>query len=252
MTKNSEAQFNSLASNYASSSVHRAGASLPVMLEFAAPQSNDVMLDIATGTGNTALTFAPLMAQVTGVDLAVKMLEAAHTRALEEGVTNATFLEGSAENLPFADANFDLVTSRHAPHHFRDAAKFLREVARVLKPSGRFVMADQVTLEAANRDWVDEYQRSRDPSHFTQRTVQEWQELARGAGLRPVRESIVPYRLEFVWWTEMAGCSYAQISRLLELLENAPDEIQLERSADGSPLAHTEPMLVVRLEKRSA
>jgi ubiquinone/menaquinone biosynthesis C-methylase UbiE len=252
VTKDSEAQFNSLASNYASSRVHRAGLSLPVMLEFAAPQASDVMLDVATGTGNTALTFAPFVESVTGVDLAVKMLEAARARALEEGVNNARFLEGSAESLPFADASFDLVTSRHAPHHFRDVPKFLLEVARVLKPGGRFVMADQVTLEGENQAWVDEFQRTRDPSHFTQRTVEAWQELTRAAGLTWVRDQIVPYRLEFAWWTKMAGCSDAQISRLLELLGSAPDEIQLERGSDGSPLAHTEPMLVVQCEKRGA
>ena len=249
MTINSKAQFNPLASNYASSHVHRAGASLPVMLGLADPQPSDLMLDVATGTGNTALTFAPFVAHVTGIDLADQMLSAARTRALEERVTNATFLEGSAESLPFADASFDLVTSRHAPHHFRDAAKFLSEVARVLKPNGRFVMADQVTLEVGNQTWVDEYQRTRDPSHFTQRTAQQWRELARAAGLTWVRDSIVPYRLEFAWWTSMAGCDDAQISRLLELLTAAPQEIKLECNVDGSPLAHTEPMLVVRCEK---
>ena len=249
MTRNSETQFNALANQYASSHVHRFGASLPVMLELADPKPSGIMLDIATGTGNTALTFAPFVSHVTGVDLAVKMLEAARARALEEGVMNAVFLEGSAENLPFADASFDLVTSRHAPHHFRDAAQFLLEVARVLKPNGRFVMADQVTLEAGNQAWVDEYQRTRDGSHFTQRTAQQWQNLARAAGLRIVRDSIVPYRLEFAWWTRMAGCTSEQISRLLQLLETAPDEIQLERDPDGSVVAHTEPMLVVRCEK---
>ena len=220
-----------------------------MMLELADPQPSDLVVDVATGTGNTALTFAPFVAHVTGIDLADKMLSAARARALEEGVTNATFLEGSAEALPFADASFDLVTSRHAPHHFRDAAKFLLEVARVLKPTGRFVMADQVTLDEQNRDWVDEFQRTRDPSNFTQRTAQQWQALARAAGLSWARDSVVPYRLEFAWWTSMAGCSESQISSLLKLLETAPPEIKLERNADGSPLAHTEPMLVVRCDK---
>ena len=252
MTLSSDAQFNSLASNYASSIVHRAGASLPVMLELADPQPSDLVVDVATGTGNTALTFAPFVAHVTGIDLADQMLEAARARALEEGVTNAAFLEGSAESLPFAAASFDLVTSRHAPHHFRDAAKFLLEVARVLKPNGRFVMTDQVTLEVRNQTWVDDFQHTRDPSHFTQRTAQQWQDLARGAGLRWVRDSVVPYRLEFAGWTSMAGCGSEQISRLLELLTTAPQEIKLERNPDGSPLAHTEPMLVVRCEKQSA
>lgn len=249
MTISSQAQFNPLAHQYASSSVHRAGASLPVLLEFADPKPSDVMLDVATGTGNTAFSLAPFVAQVRGVDLAVKMLEAARARALEEFVPNAVFLEASAEALPFENSSFDLITSRHAPHHFRDAAKFLHEVARVLKPNGRFVMADQVTQGADNQAWVDEFQRTRDPSHFTQRTVQQWQELARAAGLSWVRDRVVPYRLEFTWWTQMAGCSTEQVSRLIELLEYAPDEIQLERNLDGSPLAHTEPMLVVRYDK---
>jgi ubiquinone/menaquinone biosynthesis C-methylase UbiE len=249
MTMTSEQQFNANAEKYATSSVHRAGPSLPILLEFAAPRREDVALDVATGTGNTALTLAPLVSRVTGLDLAVKMLEAARSRALEEGVGNADFLEGSAEALPFPDSSFDLVTSRHAPHHFRNAAQFLAEVARVLKPGGRFVLADQVTLEATNRAWVDEYQRTRDGSHFTQRTPQEWRTLARDAKLRWTQDTIVPYRLEFDWWTRQSGCTPEDLEHLRVLLRTAPREIRLERHADGSPLAHHEPMLVARLEK---
>jgi SAM-dependent methyltransferase len=245
----SERQFNAHADKYASSTVHRFGPSLPVLLEFAVPSRGDVALDVATGTGNTALALAPFVECVTGMDLAVKMLENARTRALEEGVVNADFLEGSAERLPFPDTSFDLVTSRHAPHHFRDAAKFLAEVARVLKPGGRFVMADQVTLEAINQAWVDEYQRTRDPSHFAQRTPDAWKDLARAAGLVWTRDRIVPYRLEFQWWTQQSGCTPKRVAKMIELLQTAPKEIRLERNSDGSPLAHHEPMLVVRLER---
>ncbi len=250
MTISSDQQFNALAEKYATSHVHKFGPSLPVLLELAEPDSSDIALDVATGTGNTALALAPFVSSVVGLDMATKMLEQGRKRALEEGITNASFLEGSAEDVPFPDASFTLVTSRHAPHHFRDAPAFLREVARVLKPGGRFVMADQITLESSNKAWVDEYQRTRDPSHFTQRTIEEWQELARDAGLEWITHRIVPYRLEFEWWTAQSGCTPERVSRLTELLKVAPDEIKLERDADGSPLAHHEPMLVVRLEKR--
>lgn len=249
MTVSSDQQFNANAEKYAASHVHKFGPSLPVLLELAAPIKGNAALDVATGTGNTALAIAPFVERVIGLDMATKMLEQARMRALEEGHANASFLEGSAEALPFPDSSFTLVTSRHAPHHFWDAPKFLSEVARVLKPGGRFVMADQVTLEAKNKPWVDEYQRTRDPSHFTQRTVDEWQGLARDAGLTWITHQTVPYRLEFEWWTAQSGCTTERVSRLIELLENAPDEIGLERKPDGSPLAHTEPMLVVRLEK---
>ena len=249
MTISSDQQFNALAERYATSHVHKFGPSLPVLLELAVPIPSDIVLDVATGTGNTALAIAPHVSSVIGLDMAVKMLERGQKRALEEGITNAQFLEGSAEDLPFPEASFTLIASRHAPHHFRNVPKFLSEVARVLKTGGRFAMADQITLRAENKSWVDEYQRTRDPSHFTQRTISEWQALARDAGLEWISSSIVPYRLEFEWWTTQSGCTPERISRLIELLKIAPHEIELERNADGSPLAHTEPMLVVRLEK---
>lgn len=250
MAVSSDRQFNAHAEKYAASHVHRSGPSLPVLLELAAPVSSDTALDVATGTGNTALALASFVEHVTGLDMATKMLEQARKRALEDGVGNAVFIEGSAEALPFPDERFDLVTSRHAPHHFRDAQAFLSEVARVLRLGGRFVMADQVTLEARNRNWVDEYQRTRDPSHWTQRTIDEWYELARHARLEWITHQVVPYRLEFDWWTQQSGCTPERVARMIQMLEVAPDEIRLERHPDGTPLAHHEPMLVVRLEKR--
>jgi SAM-dependent methyltransferase len=247
MTISSDVQFNANAEKYAASHVHKFGPSLPVLLEMAQPNLNDRALDVATGTGNTALTIAPFVSSVIGLDMAVKMLEQAKKRALEEGFTNTDFLEGSAEALPFADSSFSLVVSRHAPHHFRDASKFLSEVARVLEPGGRFVMADQITLEAQNKSWIDEFQRTRDPSHFTQRTIEKWQDLARAAGLSWISHQVVPYRLEFDWWTTQSGCTPERLEKLNAMLEHVPDEIRLERKPDGSPLAHHEPMLVVRL-----
>jgi SAM-dependent methyltransferase len=249
MTVSSDTQFNANAEKYAASHVHKFGASLPVLLELAQAVSTDRALDVATGTGNTALTIAPFVSSVIGLDMAVKMLEQAKKRALEEGFTNADFLEGSAEALPFDDSSFSLATSRHAPHHFRDVPKFLSEVARVLEPGGRYVMADQVTLESQNKSWIDEFQRTRDPSHFMQRTIEEWQDLARAAGLSWITHQVVPYRLEFDWWTSQSGCTPEHLEKLKIILEHAPDEIRLERKADGSPLAHHEPMLIVRLEK---
>jgi ubiquinone/menaquinone biosynthesis C-methylase UbiE len=251
MTISSDQQFNANAEKYAASQVHKFGASLPVLLEMAQPILSDRVLDVATGTGNTALTIAPFVSSVIGLDMAVKMLEQAKKRALEEGFANADFLEGSAEALPFSDSSFSLVVSRHAPHHFRDVPKFLSEVARVLEPGGRFVMADQVTLLAHNKTWIDEFQRTRDPSHFTQRTIEEWQELARAAGLTWITHQVVPYCLEFDWWIAQSGCTPERLEKLNAMLEHAPDEIRLERKPDGSPLAHHEPMLVVRLEKIS-
>ncbi|GHF38950.1 SAM-dependent methyltransferase [Deinococcus metalli] len=252
----SATQFNAHADKYAASEVHRSGASLPVLLDFAAPGPNDDALDVATGTGNTALALAPHVARVTGLDLAEGMLEHARARASAEGQRNATFVVGSAEALPFPDASFTLVTSRHAPHHFHDLGRFLAEAHRVLTPGGRLVVADQISPTPELQPWIDMYQRRRDPSHVQQRTVAAWRDLAEGAGLRWAVQTVVPYRLDFAWWTAQSGTSLDAVQELRDSVATlTPAEqaaIGAEFGADGHLLAHVDQMMVVRLEKPAA
>jgi ubiquinone/menaquinone biosynthesis C-methylase UbiE len=255
-TKESREQFDRHAANYANSPVHRSGPSLPVLVEYAKPTADDFALDIATGTGNAAFAIADAGANVVGIDIATKMLERASERAVEEGRTNVRFQEGDAESIPFPDNTFTLVVVRHAPHHFRDADKFLSEVARVLKPSGRFVMVDQISPTEESFDWNDYWQRTRDNSHFRQRTIEEWQEMAKRAGLNWIGHTLVPYRMEFVWWVGNAGASPEAISKLRDHARNASPEdrnsASLEFDSEGEVVAFADQMMVVRMEPKNA
>jgi ubiquinone/menaquinone biosynthesis C-methylase UbiE len=251
-TRSSKDQFDRNAEKYATSEVHRSGPSLPVLLELASPKRTDYALDIATGTGHTALAVAHHVGKVIGIDIAPKMLEQARRLATEQHLTNCEFIEGSAERIPLADEQFTLVTSRHAPHHFRNVDLFLNEVRRVLVLRSRFVMSDQITPLRGFCDWVDHWERTRDASHFTQRTVDQWREEIAKARMRWAEHRIVPYRLEFDWWVRQAGCSDSAIAALVEHASTAPagvrSAIGLEFDSTGRVAAFQEPMLVVRAE----
>jgi ubiquinone/menaquinone biosynthesis C-methylase UbiE len=99
------------------------------------------VLDVACGTGNQSLPAARKGAEVTGLDIATNLLEQARTRAAAEGL-KINFIEGDAEELPFADATFDVVYSMFgamfAPRPDRVAA----ELKRVCKPGGLIAMAN--------------------------------------------------------------------------------------------------------------
>ena len=250
--RSSKDQFNANADKYAVSDVHRAGPSLPVLLALAQPIPNDQSLDVATGTGHTALAVARFVAKTIGIDIAPKMLEQARRLMAEQGVSNCAFIEGSAEKMPLADGQFTLVTARHAPHHFHSVPQFLSEVRRVMAPHGRFVLADQISASAEVFDWVDHWERTRDPSHFVQRTVEQWREEVTQARLRWTEHRIVPYRLEFDWWVEAAGCSDSVIAALVQHAAQASplvrESLGLEFDPTGRVVAFQEPMLVVRLE----
>ena len=110
-------------------------------VEAAQPVGGADLLDVATGTGNAAIVAAGQGARVTGLDLTPELFARARERAAAAGV-EVEWLEGDAEDLPFADAAFDRVLStcgvQFAPRHEAVAA----ELVRVLRPGGRFVLCN--------------------------------------------------------------------------------------------------------------
>jgi ubiquinone/menaquinone biosynthesis C-methylase UbiE len=107
--------------------------------EFVDPAGVRDVLDAATGTGLVLRALRPRLdddARLTGVDLSSRMLEVARAQT-----PNATLLVGDATALPFDDGSFDLVTCVTAIHLMPDASAALREWARVLRPTGRIVIA---------------------------------------------------------------------------------------------------------------
>jgi SAM-dependent methyltransferase len=108
------------------------------------------VLDLASGTGEPALTLAPLVGpegSVTATDVVPEMVAIAADHAAEAGRTNMRFREADAETLPFADASFDCVTCRLGVMYFADVSRALREVRRVLRPGGRAVFVTWGPLE---------------------------------------------------------------------------------------------------------
>ncbi|MCA1682397.1 MAG: methyltransferase domain-containing protein [Actinobacteria bacterium] len=93
------------------------------------------VLDVATGTGNAAITAATAGARVTGLDLSPELLAVARGRAADGGWP-IEWIEGDAEHLPYADQSFDRVMSvfgaMFAPDHRRTA----EELVRVCRPGG--------------------------------------------------------------------------------------------------------------------
>lgn len=107
----------------------------------------EAILDIGCGAGVDSIIAASLVGpsgSVTGIDLVPEMLARASENARLAGLDNVTFQESSAEQLPFPDNSFDMVISNGVFNLVVDKVKALSEVFRVLKPGGRFLLADQV------------------------------------------------------------------------------------------------------------
>ena len=107
----------------------------------------DVVLDVGCGAGVDTLFSAMITGpsgKVVGIDLTPAMLERAKKNLSMTDLKNVAFKEGSVENLPFADEDFNIVTSNGALNLVPDKAKAFAEICRVLKPGGRLMVADLI------------------------------------------------------------------------------------------------------------
>lgn len=98
------------------------------------------VLDVACGTGNTALAAARRRADVTGIDIASALVERARRRADAEGLATIAFQTGDATTLPYADNSFDFVLSTFGAVFLPDQAATARELARVVRPGGTIAL----------------------------------------------------------------------------------------------------------------
>jgi SAM-dependent methyltransferase len=121
---------------------------LAMVVEAAA---GDRALDVACGTGALTRELARRLApggRVVGFDLAQPMLDMARSQPLD-GAATIEFVQGSAEQLPFADGDFSIVTCQQGLQFFPDRAGALSEFRRVLEPGGRLAVACWCDLESS-------------------------------------------------------------------------------------------------------
>lgn len=114
------------------------------------PSKNDVVLDVATGTGVILHSLSPLIKLGIGIDISVKMLLATKKKLKEcENVTS--LIVGRGESLPFHEKSFDLITCRNGLHHFLDPTLGLDEIRRVLKPAGHVFLSEAVAPDMSTK-----------------------------------------------------------------------------------------------------
>jgi ubiquinone/menaquinone biosynthesis C-methylase UbiE len=125
---------------------------------------DDVLLDLACGTGAAVRQAAPAVRRAVGFDLSPEMI--AQARQLAANIANVEFREGDVSGpLPFSDGEFTAIVCTTAFHHFPKPLDTIAETSRVLAPSGRLVIGDFNRRHPAVFA-ADLAQKRLQPSHF--------------------------------------------------------------------------------------
>ena len=195
---------------YRQSPAHSAGADLDLIVEWAAGCATAI--DVASGGGHVARRLREVGLQVVSCD---------PSPGMEPNVICF------AEDLPFADASFELAATRVAAHHFADVAQAARELARVA--AKRVIVVDNLHMGEES----EEAERIRDPSHVRNYSEPEWRGFLNGAGLAIDDVRRFDYPIELEPWLERTACAGAEAERVRALMAPhiADGWIALERVA---------------------
>jgi SAM-dependent methyltransferase len=179
------------------SPAHREGPDLDLLVEWCDPGHDVKVLDVATGGGHVARRLREEGCTVVTVDSAPGM---------------GPDVVAPAEQLPFEDGSFDVVTCRIAAHHFRDVRKAVAEMARV---SNRLLVVEDNLYRGEH---VEEAERLRDPSHVRCYSEEEWRELVTEVGFEVEQIEHFSRRQSFDAWLKRVDTPPDAAARIRELL----------------------------------
>jgi SAM-dependent methyltransferase len=189
---------------YRASDAHRSGRDLELFAEWA---EGETALDVATGGGHVANLLREAGLRVVTIDSAPGMKPDVISRA---------------EEIPFADASFDVVACRVAAHHFQDPAGALKEMARVSR--SLVLVADNLFLDESR----EEADRLRDPTHVRNYSEEEWRGMFDAAGLDMEAFEREDKRIDFQGWLDRAGTPPEDADRVRELLADRIEDGKLK------------------------
>jgi ubiquinone/menaquinone biosynthesis C-methylase UbiE len=248
-----QAQFGPSAAAYVASTGHAAGADLEWLLAWGRRRAASRVLDIATGGGHTALAFARFTPSVVAMDLTLPMLRAARDFVTADGGSGVRFVGADVEALPFRDGAFGTVTCRIAAHHFPALLPALRQVARVLRPGGSFLVEDILGHDDEDAAaFILEVERRRDPSHVRAFRQLEWTAFLRAAGLTVMDEAVMTKTRDWADWTRRARMTPEAQADLERFVRAAPARCReaFDVRIEGERIvSFTDRMLLLRADR---
>lgn len=191
------------------------------------PGPEDLVLDVAAGTGHAGRALAPSVRGVIALDSTPTMLATGKTQAEREGLGNLVFQRGDAEALPFLDASFSVVVCRYAVHHFSEPAVQVLEMVRCLRAGGRLVIADLICdpdPEIAGRQ--NALETLRDPSHARMLSRAALLDLVALAGLATLGVELREIERPLAPWLAQTATDASTIEDI---------EQRLAQDLDGGP-----------------
>jgi len=224
--KTARQQFGQHAEKYRRSAIHGDQKTLEHILEILSPDGWEKAADIGCGGGHMATALAGKVRDLVAVDVTPQMLFQTASMAVERGLSNVVTCLGDVQNLPFRAEAFDIVTCRIVIHHVANADRAAVEMGRVLKAGGKLFIQDILgSDDVAARNYMDEIERLRDPSHVKDYNSEEWNRFFERAGFEVSHWETMRGSYQLSDWTLRSGTPRDSLDLIVDRLEHMPKNV---------------------------
>lgn len=228
-------QFSRHAEEYRKSRTHADPTTIDHVMELISPTGNEEGLDVGCGGGHMATALAANVRRLVAIDVTPEMLVQTHVLAAERDLQNVGLCLADTRVLPFQANTFDIVTCRIVLHHVADAGRAVTEMRRALKPGGRLFIQDILGLDDPDaRNYMDDIERLRDPSHITDYNQKEWTKFLAEGGVTVLHSEVVPGVYDVQEWMARSGTPGERQEEIKRRLRHMPPAIRQHLSASCS------------------
>ncbi|MGC8546290.1 MAG: class I SAM-dependent methyltransferase [Thermoplasmata archaeon] len=239
--------FKKFADEYSKSKSHKMGRDLIILDEMINNGANNC-LDVATGTGFTALELSKKCKSVLAIDQTQSMINKAKDLIDSKGIHNVNFLTTDFENFE-SRLKYDIITIRRALHHFKYKDIFFKKCNEILNMNGNLIIVDMVSPENDFQDLFNKLETLRDKTHIGALKEKDYEDYFQKFGFKDIDKKIVVEDLSFSEWLYPIKENSEIASQCLNFLNNlGADDLKIIGYDKDNKIIHKS-RIIVKAEK---
>lgn len=211
-------QYQDKSEHYLNSTVHAQGTEFAKIQQLILDHQLEHVLDLGCGGGHVSYHIAPVAKTVIAYDITPAMIDVVKQEADARQLSNITTQVGMAEQLPFADKQFNAIITRYSAHHWQNVLQAMFEMHRVLADYGKVIIVD--ILGHSNpviNNFLQTIETIRDPSHVKDYSLAEWVSFAELTGFHVESIEKQALHLNFDSWIKRMNTSPTSTQVIREL-----------------------------------
>jgi SAM-dependent methyltransferase len=236
-------QFTKQAIPFAKKSSQHIGEVFEKIHSLVYPDENDMVLDVASGTGSLTVEFAKICKLVTGIDITPAMVEQAKHLQKINMLDNIRWDLGDISHpLPYETDSFSIVITKFSFHHLLNPLSVLIEMNRVCTIGGKIIVVDP-TPSPEKAKMYNLLERLRDPSHVKALTIAEFEDLFREAGIPILKRGFYRMRIGLEDQLQTSFPDPTNVDKIRQLLveDTKNDTLGLESHLEGNEIYFSYP-----------